>query len=105
MAELLTIQSMRAPKPSKSVTSLVGRLKDLIKSGGSSVDVRELEEVIAAHSALARVAPSGCLIKRSAKLPTLQLNCILALRSANMSSSPGAARNVAAYKARAKSRF
>jgi acyl-CoA synthetase (AMP-forming)/AMP-acid ligase II len=56
---LLTIQSMRAPKPSKSVTSLVGRLKDLIKSGGSSVDVRELEEVIAAHSALARVAAFG----------------------------------------------
>jgi long-chain acyl-CoA synthetase len=38
---------------------LVGRIKDVIKSGGYSVYVRELEEAIAAHPAVARAAAFG----------------------------------------------
>jgi long-chain acyl-CoA synthetase len=38
---------------------LVGRMKDVIKSGGYSVYVRELEEAIAAHPAVARAAAFG----------------------------------------------
>ncbi len=38
---------------------LVGRMKDVIKSGGYSVYVRELEEAIVAHPAVARAAAFG----------------------------------------------
>ena len=38
---------------------LVGRMKDVIKSGGYSVYVRELEEAIIAHPAVARAAAFG----------------------------------------------
>jgi len=38
---------------------LVGRMKEVIKSGGYSVYVRELEEAIAAHPAVARAAAFG----------------------------------------------
>lgn len=38
---------------------LVGRMKDVIKSGGYSVYVRELEEAILAHPSVARVAAFG----------------------------------------------
>jgi long-chain acyl-CoA synthetase len=38
---------------------LVGRIKDVIKSGGYSVYVRELEEAILAHPAVARAAAFG----------------------------------------------
>jgi acyl-CoA synthetase (AMP-forming)/AMP-acid ligase II len=38
---------------------LVGRIKDVIKSGGYSVYARELEEAIAAHPAVARAAAFG----------------------------------------------
>jgi long-chain acyl-CoA synthetase len=38
---------------------LVGRSKDVIKSGGYSVYVRELEEALAAHPAVARAAAFG----------------------------------------------
>jgi acyl-CoA synthetase (AMP-forming)/AMP-acid ligase II len=38
---------------------LVGRMKDVIKSGGYSVYVRELEEAILAHPAVARAAAFG----------------------------------------------
>jgi len=38
---------------------LVGRLKDVIKSGGYSVYVRELEEALAAHPAVVRAAAFG----------------------------------------------
>jgi acyl-CoA synthetase (AMP-forming)/AMP-acid ligase II len=38
---------------------LVGRMKDVIKSGGYSVYARELEEAIASHPAVARSAAFG----------------------------------------------
>ena len=38
---------------------LVGRMKDVIKSGGYSIYVRELEEAVQSHPAVARVAALG----------------------------------------------
>jgi long-chain acyl-CoA synthetase len=48
---------------------LVGRIKDVIKSGGYSVYVRELEEAIAAHPAVARAAAFGLPHKEKGEMP------------------------------------
>ena len=48
---------------------LVGRMKDVIKSGGYSVYVRELEEAIAAHPAVARAAAFGLPHKEKGEIP------------------------------------
>jgi acyl-CoA synthetase (AMP-forming)/AMP-acid ligase II len=48
---------------------LVGRMKDVIKSGGYSVYVRELEEAIAAHPAVARAAAFGLPHKEKGEFP------------------------------------
>jgi acyl-CoA synthetase (AMP-forming)/AMP-acid ligase II len=48
---------------------LVGRMKEVIKSGGYSVYVRELEEAIAAHPAVARAAAFGLPHKDKGESP------------------------------------
>ena len=48
---------------------LVGRMKDVIKSGGYSVYARELEEAIAAHPAVARAAAFGLPHKEKGEAP------------------------------------
>jgi acyl-CoA synthetase (AMP-forming)/AMP-acid ligase II len=48
---------------------LVGRMKDVIKSGGYSVYVRELEEAIVAHPAVARAAAFGLPHKEKGEFP------------------------------------
>jgi len=48
---------------------LVGRMKDVIKSGGYSVYVRELEEAIASHPAVARAAAFGLPHKDKGEIP------------------------------------
>jgi acyl-CoA synthetase (AMP-forming)/AMP-acid ligase II len=48
---------------------LVGRMKDVIKSGGYSVYVRELEETISAHPAVARAAAFGLPHKEKGEIP------------------------------------
>jgi acyl-CoA synthetase (AMP-forming)/AMP-acid ligase II len=48
---------------------LVGRMKDVIKSGGYSVYARELEEAIAAHPAVARAAAFGLPHKEKGEFP------------------------------------
>jgi acyl-CoA synthetase (AMP-forming)/AMP-acid ligase II len=48
---------------------LVGRMKEVIKSGGYSVYVRELEEAIAAHPAVARAAAFGLPHKEKGETP------------------------------------
>jgi long-chain acyl-CoA synthetase len=48
---------------------LVGRMKDVIKSGGYSVYVRELEEAIGAHPSVARVAAFGLTHKEKGETP------------------------------------
>lgn len=48
---------------------VVGRMKDVIKSGGYSVYARELEEAIAAHPAVARAAAFGLPHKEKGEIP------------------------------------
>jgi long-chain acyl-CoA synthetase len=48
---------------------LVGRMKDVIKSGGYSVYVRELEETISAHPAVARSAAFGLPHQEKGEIP------------------------------------
>jgi len=48
---------------------LVGRIKDVIKSGGYSVYVRELEESILAHPAVARAIAFGLPHKEKGEIP------------------------------------
>jgi len=48
---------------------LVGRIKDVIKSGGYSVYVRELEETILAHPAVARAVAFGLPHKEKGEFP------------------------------------
>jgi acyl-CoA synthetase (AMP-forming)/AMP-acid ligase II len=48
---------------------LVGRMKDVIKSGGYSVYVRELEEAVLAHPAVARAVAFGLPHKDKGEIP------------------------------------
>ena len=48
---------------------LVGRIKDVIKSGGYSVYVRELEEAVLAHPAVARAVAFGLPHKEMHEIP------------------------------------
>jgi acyl-CoA synthetase (AMP-forming)/AMP-acid ligase II len=48
---------------------LVGRIKDVIKSGGYSVYVRELEEAVQAHPAVARAVAFGIPHKEKGEIP------------------------------------
>jgi acyl-CoA synthetase (AMP-forming)/AMP-acid ligase II len=48
---------------------VVGRMKDVIKSGGYSVYVRELEEAISAHPAVARAAAFGLPHHEKGEIP------------------------------------
>jgi acyl-CoA synthetase (AMP-forming)/AMP-acid ligase II len=48
---------------------LVGRQKDVIKSGGYSVYVRELEEALLAHPSVARAAAFGLPHKEKGEIP------------------------------------
>jgi acyl-CoA synthetase (AMP-forming)/AMP-acid ligase II len=48
---------------------LVGRMKDVIKSGGYSVYVKEVEEAILAHPAVARAAAFGVPHKDKGEIP------------------------------------
>ena len=48
---------------------LVGRTKDVIKSGGYSVYVRELEEAMLAHPAVARAVAFGLLHQEKGEIP------------------------------------
>jgi long-chain acyl-CoA synthetase len=48
---------------------IVGRMKDVIKSGGYSVYVRELEEAIVAHPAVARAIAFGLPHNEKGEIP------------------------------------
>ena len=48
---------------------LVGRMKDVIKSGGYSVYVRELEEAMLAHPSVARAVAFGLPHKEKGEIP------------------------------------
>ena len=78
---------------------LVGRMKDVIKSGGYSVYVRELEEAIAAHPAVARAAAFGLPHREKGEIPAAAVE----LRSNSLASESDlldwCRRNLAPYKA------
>jgi acyl-CoA synthetase (AMP-forming)/AMP-acid ligase II len=48
---------------------LVGRIKDVIKSGGYSVYVRELEEALMAHTAVERAVAFGMPHREKGEIP------------------------------------
>lgn len=50
---------------------LVGRMKDVIKSGGYSVYVREVEEAVLAHPAVARAVAFGLPHKEKGEIPVV----------------------------------
>ena len=60
----------------------MGRIKDVIKSGGYSVYVRELEEAITAHPAVARAAAFGLPHADKGEIPVAAVE----LRSGSMAS-------------------
>ena len=78
---------------------LVGRMKDVIKSGGYSVYVRELEEAIVAHPQSPVLPPSVCPTRRKARSPSPQSNFTRAPPPLKSICSTGAARNSPPYKA------
>ena len=78
---------------------LVGRIKDVIKSGGYSVYVRELEEAILAHPAVARAAAFGLPHTEKGEIPAaaVELHNGSALSESDLLDF--CRQNLAAYKA------
>jgi acyl-CoA synthetase (AMP-forming)/AMP-acid ligase II len=78
---------------------LVGRMKDVIKSGGYSVYVRELEEAIAAHPAVARVAAFGLPHKEKGETPAAAVELRAGSTASENDLLEWCRQNLAAYKA------
>ena len=78
---------------------LVGRMKDVIKSGGYSVYVRELEEAIAAHPAVARVAAFGLPHKEKGETPAAAVELRPGSTASENDLLEWCRQNLAAYKA------
>ena len=55
---------------------IVGRIKDVIKSGGYSVYVRELEEAILAHPSVARAIAFGLPHKDKGEVPAVAVELL-----------------------------
>lgn len=78
---------------------LVGRMKDVIKSGGYSVYVRELEEAVQAHPAVASAVAFGLPHKEKGEIPVAAVElCAGSLASEN-DLLDWCRQNLAAYKA------
>jgi acyl-CoA synthetase (AMP-forming)/AMP-acid ligase II len=78
---------------------LVGRIKDVIKSGGYSVYVRELEEAILAHPAVARTAAFGMDHKEKGEIPVAAVELRLGSEASESDLLEWCRKNLAAYKA------
>ena len=78
---------------------LVGRMKDVIKSGGYSVYVRELEEAIAAHPAVARAAAFGLPHKEKGEFPAAAVELHAGAVTSESDLLDWCRQNLAAYKA------
>jgi acyl-CoA synthetase (AMP-forming)/AMP-acid ligase II len=78
---------------------LMGRMKDVIKSGGYSVYVRELEEAVLAHPSVARVAAFGLLHKEKGEIPVAAVELHLGSRASETDLLDWCRGNLAAYKA------
>ena len=78
---------------------LVGRMKDVIKSGGYSVYVRELEETIQAHPAVARAIAFGLPHKEKGEIPAAAVELQPGAPAAESDLLEWCRKHLAAYKA------
>jgi long-chain acyl-CoA synthetase len=78
---------------------LVGRMKDVIKSGGYSVYARELEEAIIAHPAVARAAAFGLPHKEKGEIPAAAVELHDGSNVSERDLIDWCRQNLAAYKA------
>jgi len=78
---------------------LVGRNKDVIKSGGYSVYVRELEEAVLAHPAVARAVAFGLPHREKGEVPVAAVELHPASRVGEPDLLDWCRQNLAAYKA------
>jgi long-chain acyl-CoA synthetase len=78
---------------------LVGRMKDVIKSGGYSVYVRELEEAVLAHPAVARAVAFGLPHREKGEVPVAAVELHPAAHAGEPDLLDWCRQNLAAYKA------
>jgi acyl-CoA synthetase (AMP-forming)/AMP-acid ligase II len=78
---------------------LVGRMKDVIKSGGYSVYVRELEEAVMAHPAVARAVAFGLPHSEKGEIPAAAVELHAGLKASEGDLLDWSRRHLAAYKA------
>jgi acyl-CoA synthetase (AMP-forming)/AMP-acid ligase II len=78
---------------------LVGRMKDVIKSGGYSVYVRELEEAVLAHPAVARAVAFGLPHREKGEIPVAAVELYPASLVGEPDLLDWCRQNLAAYKA------
>ncbi len=78
---------------------LVGRMKDVIKSGGYSVYVRELEEAMLAHPAVARAVAFGLPHKEKGEIPVAAVELHPGSQASESDLLDWCRKNLAAYKA------
>ncbi len=78
---------------------IVGRMKDVIKSGGYSVYVRELEEALTAHPAVARAAAFGLPHAEKGETPAAAVELRLGSQVTETDLLEWCRQNLAAYKA------
>ncbi len=78
---------------------LVGRMKDVIKSGGYSVYVRELEEALVAHPAVARAAAFGLPHKEKGEFPAAAVELHTGASATESDLVEWCRQNLAPYKA------
>ena len=81
------------------VIRLVGRMKDVIKSGGYSVYVRELEEAILAHPGVARAVGFGLPHKEKGEIPVAAVELQPGVDADEPELLDWCRQNLAAYKA------
>ena len=78
---------------------LVGRIKDVIKSGGYSVYVRELEEAVLAHPAVARAVAFGLPHSEKNEIPVAAVELREGSQASESDLLEWSRKNLAAYKA------
>jgi long-chain acyl-CoA synthetase len=78
---------------------LVGRMKDVIKSGGYSVYVRELEEAITAHPSVVRAAAFGLPHKEKGEIPVAVVELCACSSESESDLLDWCRQSLAAYKA------
>lgn len=81
------------------LVKLVGRSKDVIKSGGYSVYARELEEAMLAHPAVVRAAAFGLPHKEKGEIPAAAVELCACATASEAELLEWCRQNLAAYKA------